>query len=323
MIPNAGLDNCAEYPPFNSLAGTGLSGNGADASGTQWLAFAAISEDSSAPDPTDTNIGSEAMRTNSTGGFNRSSTAIRDGGTNRLGLQIERAYVFTISSNLNITKYGYVPLSAGGNFSWIDLTRVDPNDPGSTPVTLTLEPDDELQLWQTLTITVPWSVDLESFVVTGTAGNDAAGTHDAYCGFFAVGSAMDGANDTNSASITNLIRFLFWPTGVRNAVATPQTPNAARDAALAATTTGASQSNDATLEAYAGGGVAYRDKLFEFTTAQGNLTITGIVLTAASGLLVSATNGYGFKIVFDDPSTFVKDNLHKLILTFRVSWAEG
>lgn len=324
MIPNAGLDNCAQYPAFGSLAGTGLSGNEADTSGTQWLAYAAISEDSSSPSPSDTNIGAESMRTNSTGGFSRTATAIRDGGTNRLGLSIERAYVFAISSNLNITKYGYVPLSAGGNFSWIDLVRADPNDPGSSPVTLTLEPGDELQLWQTLTITVPWSVDLESFVVTGTAGNDAAGTHDAYCGFFAVGNAMDGANDTTSASITNLIRSLFWPNAAgRNASATPQTPNAARDAALAASNTGASQSNGATLEAYAGGGVAYRDKLFEFTTAQANMTITGIILHAASGLLVSATNGYGFKIVFDDPSTFVKDNLHKLILTFRVSWAEG
>lgn len=322
MIPNAGLDNCAEYLPFGASVNTGLSGSANDSSGSQWLAFAAISEDSSSPSPSDTNIGTESMRTNSTGGFNRSSLAIRDGGTNRLGLQIERAYVFAISANLNITKYGYVPLDTGGNFSWIDLVRADPNDPMSSPVTLTLEPGDELQLWQTLTITVPWSVDLEQFVITGTDGNDMSGTHDAYCGFFAVGSEM--GDSSTSASITNLIRFLLWPTGVRAAIATPQTTNAARDTALTASNTGASQGQNATLAAYAGGGVAYRDKLFEFTTAQANMTITGILLHAASGLLASQANhGYGFKIVFDDPGTFVKDNLHKLILTFRVSWAEG
>lgn len=321
MIPNAGLDNVAEYAAWGTAAGTGLSGSNNDSSGSQWLAYAAISEDSSDPEATDTNIGSESMRTNSTGGFSRSSTAIRDSGTNRLGVQIERAYVFAISANLNITKYGYVPLSAGGNFSWIDLVRADPNDPMSSPITLTLEPGDELQLWQTLTITVPWSVDLEQFVITGTAGNDTAGTHDAYCGFFASGTSLD--TGVAAASIANIISRLFWPTGTnRTPIATPETASAARDQNLTNTPGSASSGQTSTLEDYTPGAY-YRDKIFEFTTAQGNMSITGILLSAAGGIGPTIQNGYGFKVVFDDPAPFVKDNLHKLILTFRVSWAEG
>jgi len=319
VIPNAGLDNCAEYLVWGAAPNTGLSGSANDASGTQWLAFAAISEDSTDPDPTDTNIGSEAMRTNSTGGFSRTATAIRDTGSNRLGVQIERAYVFSISANLNITKYGYVPLSAGGNFSWIDLTRADPNDPMSSPVTLTLEPGDELQLWQTFTITVPWSVDLESFVITGTAGNDTAGTHDAYCGFYSTSATL---NAVNSDGPDGMIRHLFWPSPATTggAVATAQTPSAARDTVLASATGQAVTGNPA-AEDYTGG-TYYRDRIFEFTTAEANMSITGIALGRwSSSMHITCANG--FKIVFDDPATFVKDNLHKLILTFRVSWAEG
>lgn len=319
MIPNAGLDNCAEYRPWGVAPNTGLSGSANDASGVQWLAYAAISEDSSEPDPTDTNIGSEAMRTNSTGGFSRNATAIRDSGTDRLGVQIERAYVFAISSNLNITKYGYVPLSAGGNFSWIDLVRADPNDPGSSPVTLTLEPGDELQLWQTLTITVPWSVDLESFVIAGTDGNDMAGTHDAYCGFYSTSATL---NATNNDGPDSVIAGLFWPnSGLQYAVATNQSPSTARDAVITSSQTGASLSASSTLEAYSGG-TYYRDKVFEFTTSQANIAITGIALGQwATNMNITANNA--FKVVFDDPAPFTKDNLHRLSLTFRVSWQEG
>lgn len=323
MIPNAGLDNIAAYPPFGGLSGQGHNGNNGDGSGQQWLAFAAISEDSSSPSASDTNIGAEVMRTASTGGFNRTWTAIRDAGTNRLGLQIERAYVFTISGNYNITKYGYVPLSVGGDFSWIDLTRADPNDPMSSPITLTVVPGDEVQLWQTFTITVPWSVDLEPFVITGTAGNDAAGTHDAYCGFFATNDTLGVNMSTTDIGITNLIRQLFWPNyGNIPAVATPQTPSSARDAALAASNTGQSFSNIASLEAYTGG-TFYRDKLFKFSTAQANMSITGILLTPGNAITGNVSTGHGFKIVFDDPATFTKTNLYELTLTFRVSWAEG
>jgi hypothetical protein len=311
VIPNAGLDNIAAYSPWQSL-----SGSTNDNSGSQWLAYAAISEDSSTPSPSDTNIGSEAMRTNSTGGFSRSATAIRDPDANRLGVSIERAYVFEIDGNYNITKYGYVPLSVGGNFSWIDLTRADPDDPGSTPVTLTLVPGDQLQLWQTLTITVPWSVDLEQFVITGTVGNDGVGTHDAYCGFYASGDSISESNP-NDNSIATLIKYLFWPTQNRGCYAIAGTPNATRDAAIGSATGGSSGSNS-TLATYTSG-TYYRDKVFKFTTAQGNITMTGINLQAGG----TNVSGYGFKIVFDDPATFEKDNLHTLTLTFRVSWAEG
>lgn len=311
MIPNAGLDNIAAYSPWQSL-----SGSTNDNSGSQWLAFAAISEDSSTPTASDTGIGSEAMRTNSTGGFSRTATAIRDPDANRLGVSIERAYVFEIEANLNITKYGYVPLSAGGNFSWIDLTRADPDDPGSSPVTLTLVPGDQLQLWQTLTITVPWSVDLEQFVITGTLGNDGAGTHDAYCGFYASGDSISEDSSSDN-SIATLIKYLFWPTQNRGCYAISGTPNATRDAAIGSPT-GGSEGSNSTLATYTSG-TYYRDKVFKFTTAQGNITMTGINLQAGS----FSVGGYGFKIVFDDPATFEKDSLHALTLTFRVSWAEG
>lgn len=312
MIPNAGLDNIAAYRPWGSLPGTGLSGSGNDSSGSQWLAYAAISEDSSTPTASDTGIGSEAMRTNSTGGFSRTATAIRDTDANRLGVSIERAYVFEIDANLNITKYGYVPLSAGGNFSWIDLTRADPDDPGSTPVTLTLVPGDQLQLWQTLTVTVPWSVDLEQFVITGTDGNDSAGTHDAYCGFYASGSGLQ--------DIADIISQTFWPDTLSSRVRTyTAAASAARDTAPASSVGGEFLLINGELDDYVAGNY-YRDKLYTLSTSQGNGSLTAIQLMKSS---VSADTGYGFKIVFDNPATFEKDNLHTLTLTFRVSWAEG
>lgn len=319
MIPNAGLDNVANYRLWGTVTGTGLSGSNPDASGTQWLAYAAISEDSAAPTATDTNIGAESMRTNATGGFTRTATAIRDAGNNRLGVSIERAYVFDITTALNLTKYGYVPLSSGGNFSWIDLFRADPNDPMSSPITLTVGNGDQVQLWQTFTLTVPWSVDLESFVITGKAGNDTSGTHDAFCGFYSTDGTLSQANNDGVADML----FHLW--GMVNnlayAVATPQTPSAARDTLLASTTSGQALGGMLTPEAYTPGNY-YRDKTIKFTTAQANMTITGIALGRWSSTM--STNGRnGFKIVFDDPSTFVKDNLHELTLTFRVSWAEG
>lgn len=314
MIPNAGLDNIAAYSAWQSL-----SGSTNDGSGSQWLAYAAISEDSSTPTASDTNIGPEVMRTNSTGGFSRSATAIRDTDANRLGVSIERAYVFEIDGNYNITKYGYVPLDAGGNFSWIDLTREDPNDPGSDPVALTLVPGDELQLWQTLTITVPWSVDLEQFIITGTDGNDSAGTHDAYCGFYSTSAILMTANNDGLA---DMIRQVFWPGNVNIfAVATAQAASTARDQGVASSSAGQSVTAAAAVAEYVSGNY-YRDKLFTFTTAQGNMSITGIAFGRfATTMTVTANNG--FKIVFDDPATFEKDNLHTLTLTFRVSWAEG
>src|SRR5690606_929795 len=155
-----------------------------------------------------------------------------------------------IDGNYNITKYGYVPLSAGGNFSWIDLMRVDPDDPESAPVTLNLVNGDQLQLWATLTITVPWSVDLEQFVITGTVGNDGAGTHDAYCGFYASGDSIsDGsANDT---SIATLIRNLFWPTQNTGCYAISGTPNTARDAPIGPF--GGGEGSNSTLATYTSG----------------------------------------------------------------------
>src|SRR5690606_26453643 len=169
-----------------------------------------------------------------------------------------------IDGNYNITKYGYVPLSAGGNFSWIDLMRVDPDDPESAPVTLNLVPGDQLQLWRTLTITVPWSVDLEQFVITGTVGNDGAGTHDAYCGFYASGDSIAEITP-NDTSIATLIKYLFWPTQNRGCYAIADTPNATRDAAIGSSTGGSDGSNS-TLATYTSG-TYYRDKVFKFTTA--------------------------------------------------------
>lgn len=310
MIPNAGLDNIAAYPAWQFSFGPGNPTSGQD-----WLGYAAISEDSTEPQATDLNIGTEKMRTNSTGGFSRTATAIRDPNTNRVGISIERAYVFNITSSMNITKYGYVPVPSGGNFSWIDLMRVDPDDPESAPVTLNLVDGDQLQLWCTLTITVPWSVDLESFVITGAPGKDGAGTHDAYCGFYASGNSL-AETTPNDTSIATLIKYLFWPTQNRGCYAISGTPNATRDAAIGSST-GGSAGSDSTLAAYTSG-TYYRDKVFRFTTAQGNITMTGINLRAG----VTFVGDYGFKIVFDDPSTFTKANTHELTLTFRVSWQE-
>lgn len=322
MIPNAGLDNAAAYAPFTT--GHIQGGSTAEASGTTWMSYAAISEDSSDPQATDTNIGSEAMRTNATGGFPAVATAIRDPGTNRVGISVEKVYVFAIEGNLNITKYGYVPLSAGGNFTWIDLTREDPNDPDSDPVTLTLVPGDELQLWRNQIITVPWSVDLEQFTITGLDGNDSAGTHDAYCGFYAANDDI-GSPVTNSSGLYKLIMDVFWPfqSGAKNMVYTSQgTPNAARDAALGSNTAYDVSSNQA-LEPYVSG-TYYRDKLFTLTTAMGNAApLTAFAITAADVSLQRPDAQHGFKVVLDDPDTIEKDNLHALTLTFRVSWSEG
>lgn len=322
MIPNAGLDNAAAYAPFDSSHINGSTTP--EASGATWMSYAAISEDSSEPQATDTNIGTEAMRTNATGGFPAIATAIRDAGTNRVGISIEKVYVFTIEENLNITKYGYVPLSTGGNFTWIDLTREDPNDPDSDPVTLTLVPGDELQLWRNQIITVPWSVDLEQFTITGLDGKDSAGTHDAYCGFYAANDDI-GSPAVNNGGLYRLIRNIFWPFPgeATSMVYTSQaTPNPARDAALG-TNTAFGTSNAQVLQPYVPD-TYYRDKLFTLTTAMGNdAPLTAFAITTLTGTLNAPNAPHGFKVVLDDPATIEKDNLHALTLTFRVSWSEG
>lgn len=323
MIPNAGLDNATAYIPWSQVNTATNPTSGGD-----WMAAAAISENSSAPSAGDTGIGTEVARTLSKGGFTSTVSGARDAGADTIWVSVTRAYVFEISGDFNLAKYGYVPLSAGGSFSWIDLFREDPNDPGSDPVVLEMHSGDQLQLWRTLTVSIPWSVDLEGFVLTGTPGNDAEGGYDAYCGYYATG---DGLGNIASGAFTSLglgllIMQTFWPNSFLGSGllgATPQTADASRGAVVSGNTTGQFISGGTrSVQTYEAGDF-YRDVTISWSTSQGNNAAwTAFFMPPVSGQGVAGSI-CGFKIVFDDPAAFEKLATHTFSLTLRVSWQEA
>src|SRR5690606_25542446 len=127
----------------------------------------------------------------------------KDDDTDVIWYEITRTRVFSIDSNVNAAEWGTSAASTG-NLSVRELFREDPQDNESDPITLTLESGDQLQLVITFRVQAAWEYETKSFVITGSAGNDAVGTHE--------GKASVATNLT-SASDLRAVLSAVWPGG--------------------------------------------------------------------------------------------------------------
>lgn len=307
MILNSGLDACCTV---DARAGTSLN-NFSDTAFTLPFTYAAFGTGSTEPSATDTTLDNQVgSRSNNTGGFTVSNDAGLDANTNTIWYEVTFPRVLAITSNVNATEWGLAS-GATGNLSVRDLFRADPNDPESSPITLTLEDGDQLQLWVTLRVEAAWEMQPASFVITGTAGNDTNGTHD---GFASVTSGASSALGQIGGALA-----AAWPGGAHNSGAAPngyvwRITDDPTEVPVNGNVTGSGIGTFAQL-AYSAG-TYYRDYTVTVPTSDGNGDHYGWNAGShAGGGQGSASAGYRF--VLEDPPILTKTSTHRLTLTLR------
>lgn len=301
-ITNFGLDACAS-------AQAGLSAPYF----MSWHLYSAIGTGSTAPSQTDTALVTEVMRSNSNGGFANTESSTRDTVANKLKYTVTTYRVFNITVSYNLTEFGHFTSSSGANCVYRDLFRQNPNDPNSTPVVLSVQNGDQLQLIRSLTITCDWITTSKSFVITGSAGNDTGGTHTGDATAFATSDPL--AVDALKA---------LWPGGVSGSDHSylhtlTGTPSSDRATAVASNGTGG-VALALTADTYTSGSYQ-RTKRATLSTSQGNYAQPGWAIARDTG--PSASVAYGYKFVLTNPTSFTKDSLHTLTLVFKMTWARG
>lgn len=298
MILNSGLDNACTDAAANLVSGAiryPYFG--------KFVRYAAFGTGSAAPAAGDTALGSQVgSRTYDRGGFADSEDAGLDAGANTIWYEGTFTRVFAIDSNVNATEWGLAP-QATGNLSVRELFRADPNDNGSSPITLTLESGDQLQLVVTLRVEAEWEFVNKSFVITGTAGNDTNGKHDGK------GTISSGASSITSAVAQSL--GAAWPGG--GVTSTYDRVYAwlvdISGFGKSGNLTGSNTYADGAAETYTPGDY-YRDWVGTFSTSQANGDIYGFQV---------GFNHSGYRFYLTDPVKLTKAATHRLILTFRRS----
>lgn len=306
MILNSGLDNaCTE---------SAQSQGGSLPAFARFVRYAAFGTGSTTPAVTDTTLDAQVGdRTDSQGGFSDVTNGGTDAGTGTIWYESTFTRVFNITSNVNATEWGLAPATVG-SLSVRDLFRADPNDPMSSPITLTLEDGDQLQLVITLRVEANWGYEAKSFVITGTAGNDTNGTHTGQASIAA--GASPGVSDIGSALQS------AWPGGgggaspsILNVWTSSQATRAVTDNAGAIPSANASMSN----EPYTPGDY-FRDCTAQFSTAEANGTHYAWCCSMSGANNVTATFR-GLRFLLSDPGTLTKAGTHRLTLTVRKSIA--
>lgn len=289
--PPAGSEATAAYPAFCAF-----------------ITYAAYGTGSSAPDPSDTALNAQVgSRSNNRGGFDNVVASGQDSVNNILWREQTFTRVFAISANVNATEWGLAAASSGP-LSVRDLFRADPNDPLSSPITLTLEDGDELQLVITFRVETGWAYQNKSFTITGAPGNDSNGTHEGRA------AVTTGAVSTGAA-IRDALRSV-WPgdsfstyvfTADQSSVGLTDNNNASQAQRVQGSTS---------AEAYTPG-THYRDFVGTFSTAIANDDIYAF----GQGLwnYASPQNHSGFQFILIDPPYLTKTSTHRLTLTVRKS----
>lgn len=305
MILDSGLDAACAYSaaPGSSSAYPTFAG---------FVQYAAFGTGSTAPAASDTALDAQVgSRSNNRGGFANDSAAGLDSTNDIIWAEVAYTRVFDISGNVNAAEWGLAPGSTG-NLSVRELFRADPNDNGSSPITLTLESGDELQLVVTLRVQADWEYESKSFVITGTAGNDTAGTHTGN-GTISTGTA------TSSGTIINALQ-LAWPglSGLLGSV------HGALAAILSDQT---SVSKSGNLSAI--GGSVYLTQLSytpnnfyrDYTATFGTSDANGDHYAWAVGHPSPVNQNVGYRLILTSPTKLTKASTHKLTLTVRLSIA--
>lgn len=300
MILNSGLDAACTS---SSAAGTGSVNAEAWPYFCSFIQYAAFGTSSSAPAATDTSLGSQVgSRSINRGGFSNSVSVGADDTNDVIYYEATFTRVFSIGSNVNATEWGLAPATTG-NLSVRELFRADPNDNGSSPITLTLENGDELQLVITLRVQANWEYESKTFTLTGVGSLTGDAT-------FAYGATPSEAN------IRNALR-MGWPgeigTVFSNAfdvrVFLSDQSGKSKAAALSGSEALAAVGSHASYTP----GDYFRDVSVTFGTSEGNGTIYALAKGYSSGV--------GYRFILTSPASFTKASTHKLTLTLRRSVA--
>lgn len=274
-----------------------------------WSRYTAIGTGTTSPAQTDTALANEIARTESSGNFGATEQYVRDITNNKLRAVITEYRVFDFTNSYNLTEFGHFTQSTGANCVFRDLFRQDPNNPNSTPVVISVQSGDQLQIIKTVVIEVPWLETTYSIIITGMAGKDGNGTHDV------VGTAFT----TLDYYVRGAIRLL-WPGGFSNnfhgylhPITTPG-QSTARD-----TSVRVSDGYAMTADTYINGSYT-RTKRYKFTTSEGNGTIYGFAIDPYDS---STDSDYGYKMLFLNPSSITKASTHTLEMVFRMTWGRG
>lgn len=304
MILNSGLDNACTN---DASSGSGSTGSETYPYFCRFITYAAFGTGSTAPDPTDTTLDAqEGARTQDRGGFSNTVTAGLDSDTNTIWYESTFTRVFNIGSNANATEWGLSPASTG-NLSVRELFRADPLDPNSSPITLTLEDGDQLQLIVTLRVQAAWEYETKSFVITGTAGNDTNGTHEGK----ATVSTGTGSSETNIRDAL----VSAWPKGYLSggrlgSIAAYDTDKSAvnKNQNLGSVTSSAPIAEEDYIP-----GSHYRDWTATFGTGDANFNHYAWAVSQGTA------SERAYRFILTDPPFLTKTSTHRLTLTVRKS----
>ena len=273
----------------------------------KWSRYTAIGTGTTPPAQTDTALASEVARTDSNGGFSHTEQYVRDSTNNKLRAVITEYRVFNFTTSYNLTEYGHFTQSTGANCVFRDLFRQDPNDPNSTPVVISVQSGDQLQIIKTVVIEVPWLETTYSITITGMAGKDGNGTHDVVGTAFAVDSP------------TYIIHafWALWPGGPPLTIQAVNDPggSSARDAAVFLPGNGGGMAMDAYTN-----GTYTRTKRYTFPTSAANGNIYAFVISITTGTWWAYS---GYKMFFQNPSSITKASTHTLEMVFQMTWGRG
>lgn len=280
-----------------------------------WLNYAAFGTGSTAPAAGQTGLVSQVgSRSSANGGFSNALDAGTDAVNKVLWYEVTFTRVFSISGAVNATEWGLAAATTG-NLSVRELFRADPNDNSSSPVTLTLDNGDELQLVVTFRVQAAWEEASQSFVVTGTAGNDTNGTHDGK------GLITSGAGGSTRSEVATALRAV-WPGGggvagyIISALQVWTSDQSSRTKSQDASASSAEvvlMSNAAYTP-----GTFYRDCGGTYGTSQANGTHYAWGVSAATSPSAN-TASRGYRFYLTSPTTLAKASTHKLTLTVRKS----
>lgn len=306
MILNSGLDAAC-----TNVANTG--GGASEPAMCRFITYACFGTSSVVPDVTDTALGAQVgSRSNSRGGFSDSQDGGLDPNTNTIWYEGTFVRPFNVTGNVNATEWG-LAATPSGDLSVRDLFRADPNDPMSSPITLTLEDGDQLQLVVTFRVEAAWEYENKSFVITGAPGNDTNGTH--------AGHATVSSGSATGASNIRQALAAVWPGG-----ATSSTPGGLHykdsDQSGAAKLDNLSQSAASvtlSMLPYTPGD-GYRDHVGVFSTATANGDHYAWVASYSSSV-GNPVASIGLRFILTDPPFLTKASTHRLTLTVRKSIA--
>ena len=302
LITNAGLDAVAVERLITYMGSLASQPQ-------QFREFLRVGVGSTAPAFTDTSLVSEVASSESGGGFSGSTTfPDPSGGTIEMHALITR--VATMPTTENLTEYGFSRL-VDTNLNIRELFRDEFGD----PVTISIVAGKKIRVDHTLIVSLPWGAEAHTLSIEEYDASDALVTTHSLSvnGVFVAVFASNRVRMFKSAlppqgASGDLKRFALYTTA---------TPSSEPDVA-------ASNAHEASItdEDYVPGS----HTLTQFATyneAVGNGPAYGYVLRQVTLTGQGDGGEYGYRVAFQSPTTFEKEDTHTLRLAVDLSWARG